>query len=130
MDERRSALKEARNLLLKLHKILMDQDRTRYEFEFGALSAGRFLELLMSDERFAWLRVLSTLIVRIDEAFDLDDGISEEMIRKFFEETNSLFDETDQFADFKDKSRAGFAESSDAAELRKQIVLIVDKYAW
>ena len=76
-------LRKARLLLLQLHKLLIDFEREVFEREFGVQSSGQFLQLLLTDEKFDWLRVFSKLIVDIDEKLDLDDGISNEMIENY-----------------------------------------------
>src|SRR5580765_3624311 len=73
-------LKHARNILLSLHKSLLDFERTGFEQLHGKMNAGQFLNVLLENEAFAWLRKFSMLIVEIDEMFDLKDGISEEMV--------------------------------------------------
>jgi hypothetical protein len=48
------------------------------------VSSGQFLQVLLNDESFSWLRKFSTLIVEIDEMLDLNDGFTEEMVDKQF----------------------------------------------
>ena len=72
-------LPNLRNQLLSLHKMLMMAERALYEREGNVIqSPGHFLQLLTSDERFAWLRELSQLIVMIDEAMEEKPPISTE----------------------------------------------------
>ena len=73
-------LKNARNILLKLHKSMLDLEREMYEGIHGPLNATEFLNLLLEDEDFAWLRKFSMLIVEIDEMFDLKAGATAEMV--------------------------------------------------
>src|SRR3954451_13505928 len=62
-------LKAIRETLLSLHKALLDSERTSYELVHGKIGSARvFLQLLISDPRFAWLRPVTALIVQIDEA--------------------------------------------------------------
>lgn len=69
LKEARERLTAVRDLLLELHKALLDSERTQYEIVHGPLaSPAAFLHLLISDEKFAWLRPTTTLIVQIDEA--------------------------------------------------------------
>ena len=49
-------LKNARNLLLKLHKSMIDLEREMHEGIHGKLNSSEFLNLLLEDEDFAWLR--------------------------------------------------------------------------
>jgi len=66
-----SQLNDLRHGLLALHKALVDRQRLWHEREHGRLeSGGQMLQLLAYDPAFAWLRVLSALIVQIDERLD------------------------------------------------------------
>ena len=57
-----------RSALLELHKTLLDAQRVRYEREHGRVeSRGELLDLVLRDESFEWLRVLSALIAQLDE---------------------------------------------------------------
>jgi hypothetical protein len=69
LAEARQKLQTVRELLLELHKALLDSERTQYEIIHGPLkSPAAFLQLLIGDEKFAWLRPTTTLIVQVDEA--------------------------------------------------------------
>jgi len=51
-----------------LHKALLDSERTSYEIVHGPIaSPAAFLQLLINDNWFAWLRPITTLVVQIDE---------------------------------------------------------------
>lgn len=80
LSEKTALLKDARLKLLQLHKLFVDEERNRFENQNGKVSSGQFLNLLVNDESFQWLRKFSTLIVEIDEMFDLDDGFTEDMM--------------------------------------------------
>ena len=64
----RQSLVEVRRGLLRLHKALVDSERAAFEVGSGALSNGQFLQLLLQDPYFTWLRPYSALIAEIDEA--------------------------------------------------------------
>lgn len=67
-DQARQRLTELRETLLVLHKALLDSERTAYELVHGPVaSPGAFLQLVINDAWFAWLRPITTLIVQIDE---------------------------------------------------------------
>jgi len=85
-------LKEARLQTLKLHKLLLDIERNKFEQANGQVTSGRFLNLLLNEPDLQWLRKFSTLIVEIDEMLDLDDGYTEEMIDKYLEQIRNLID--------------------------------------
>lgn len=120
-------VKQARGRLLRLHKVLMDWDRARYEAQHGPQTAGKFLEMLLSEPRFEWLRVLSTLIVRIDEAFDLDDGVSNEMLEGFRQEIRDIFDEdSGEYQEFQERFREALPLIEDVRVLREEILAHID----
>jgi hypothetical protein len=96
-------LKEARLQILKLHKLLLDIERNKYERENGQITSGQFLNLLLNDVDLQWLRKFSTLIVEIDETLDLDDGYTEEMIDKYLEQIRNLIDFNFADQNFKNK---------------------------
>lgn len=73
-------LKAGRDILLSLHKSLVDLERANYEALYGSTTAGEFLNLLLENPNFAWLRRFSTLIVDIDEMFAQKDGFTEEAV--------------------------------------------------
>lgn len=54
--------------LLRLHKALLDDERVSYERVHGRISSnGEFLQLVLGDAWFAWLRPLSQLMAKLDE---------------------------------------------------------------
>jgi hypothetical protein len=61
-------LAELTRALLRLHKALLDDERQSYERVHGRIaSSGAFLQLVLGDPWFAWLRPLSQLMVKLDE---------------------------------------------------------------
>lgn len=75
-------LSEAKPALLALHKALVDAERETYEREHGPLrSPHQFLQLLVNDEQFAWMRELSQIIVCMDEAEDAKEPPADEEVR-------------------------------------------------
>ena len=70
----RDALKQLRNGLLRLHKMLLDLERVGYERARGRIgNSYEFLQLALKDPWFDWLHRLSELIVQMDEALDTRD---------------------------------------------------------
>lgn len=127
-NKKKTDLKLMRDKFLHMHKILIDWDRAKYEREFGAVTAGKFFEMLLSEKRFEWLRTISTLIVKIDEAYDLDDGVSDKMLDSFYTEIKDMFNESsDEYKDFKDKLNIALSELSEAKDFKIEIEEILDK---
>ncbi len=101
--------------MLKLHKTLLDHEREIYEGIHGPLTAGQFLNVLLEDEDFSWLRKFSMLIVEIDEMFDLKDGISGEMVDASLEKVVELVEMREDDEVFKAKYQFALQRYSDAA---------------
>ncbi len=66
-------LREARLKMLRLHKMLLEMERKRFETIHGRVNGGELLQLAINHEQFAWLRIISALVVQIDEMFDADE---------------------------------------------------------
>ncbi|MEJ7623173.1 MAG: hypothetical protein WKF34_04210 [Pyrinomonadaceae bacterium] len=124
MDEAKS-LKEIRNLLLKLHKLMLDGERSLHERKFGALNSTQFLNLLLEDDEFAWLRKFSKLIVDIDEMFDLKDGISTEMITRETEKARDLVAMKDSDEKFQAKYQYALQHVVGAASLQGELKILL-----
>jgi len=114
-------LKNARNLLLKLHKAMVDLEREMYEGIHGKQTAGQFLNLLLEDEDLEWLRKFSMLIVDIDEMFDLKDEVTDEMVDANLVKVRELIamSETDDY--FKAKYQFALQRDPNAAGLHSEL---------
>jgi hypothetical protein len=72
----RRQLNTAHAGLLRVHKALVDHERNRYAAAQRPVGTPlQFLQLLLTDPRFAWLRPISELIVQIDEAASSRDPV-------------------------------------------------------
>ena len=120
MDSREK-LKEARNLLLKLHKSMLDLEREMYEGIQGKLNATDFVNLLMEDEDFAWLRKFSMLIVEIDEMFALKGSMTDEMLDANITKVKQLVEMTEPDDYFKAKYQFAIQRDPNAAGLHSQL---------
>ena len=73
-EKTRAQLTSVRMSLLRLHKTLLNFEREGYERGHGTIANSyAFLQLVMSDPWFAWLRQLSELIVEMDELLAAKD---------------------------------------------------------
>ena len=64
----RAHLNDLFQALLRLHKALLDDERVSYERVHGRIpSNGAFLQPVLGDAWFAWLRPLSQLMAKLDE---------------------------------------------------------------
>ncbi len=114
--------------LLKLHKLLVDCERLAFEQKNGQLTSGQFLNILINDQDFQWLKGFSTLIVEIDEMFDLDDGVSEEMIENQLAQMEKLLSLNDSEKEFKNKYTKVLQSNSEIQDKHEQLKkLLTDK---
>lgn len=108
-------LKSARNLLLSLHKSLVDFERSLYESMHGPVTSGQFLNLLLENNDFAWLRKFSTLIVDIDEMFAQKDGFGNEAVDTHLAKLRQIIAMEDHDEDFVAKYQGALLQDVDAA---------------
>ena len=108
-------LKNARNLLLKLHKTLLDHERAIYEGINGPQTPAQFLNILIDDQDFAWLRKFSMLIVDIDEMFAQKDGFSEDVVELHISKLRSLIAMEDEDETFRARYQSALQQDLDAA---------------
>src|SRR5574337_2155491 len=67
-NQARARLDDLSRALLRLHKALLDAERLSYERVHGRIASnGAFLQLVLGDAWFAWLRPLSQMMARLDE---------------------------------------------------------------
>src|SRR6476620_4685463 len=119
--DKAETLKNARNILLKLHKSMLDLEREMYEGLNGPVAPAQFVNLLMEDEDFAWLRKFSILIVEIDEMFASKDEVTEEMIDANLLKVRQLADMTEPDDYFKAKYQFALQRSPNSAGLQSQL---------
>ena len=120
-------LKNARNILLKLHKSMVDLERGLYEGIHGHLNSGEFLNVLLEDEDFGWLRKFSMLIVEIDEMFDLKGSVTDEMIDANLLKVRELVEMTEPDEYFRAKYQFALQRDPDAAGLHSQLKTLLVK---
>jgi hypothetical protein len=114
-------LKNARNILLKLHKSMLDLEREMYEGIHGQLNSSEFLQLLLEDEDFAWLRRFSMLIVEIDEMFALKEEVAEEMIAANLKKVRELVEMTEPDEYFRAKYQFALQRDVNTAALHSEL---------
>jgi hypothetical protein len=108
-------LKEIRNELLRLHKTLLEIEKANYEAEFGKVSPNQLFQLLFDNDRFIWLRSISSTVVEIDEMFANKTGIDEALANDLYVKVGLMFDESTEFADFKTKYQANLDIETEVA---------------
>lgn len=123
--ENAEKLRNARNILLKLHKSMVDLEREMHEGIHGKLNAGQFLNLLLEDEDFAWLRKFSMLIVEIDEMFDLKEAWTAETVNANLIKVRELVEMAEPDEYFRAKYEFTIQRDPNAAGLHGQLKAIL-----
>jgi len=120
-------LRSARDLLLKLHKGMIDHERAIYEETNGPVNASQFLTLLLDDADFAWLRRFSSLIVEIDETFDTKEGIDETLIDELIRRVRELvtLDEAEDY--YRNKYEAALQQNVELVGLHGELKALLRK---
>ncbi len=77
--------------LLRLHKLLLEMERINYEKIHGQVRSGELLQLVLNHPQFSWLRIISALVVEIDEALDGDEPATVSDLENLISQTRLLF---------------------------------------
>ncbi len=120
-------LKNARNLMLKLHKSMLDHERGIYEGINGPLNSSQFLSVLLEDKDFDWLRKFSMMIVEIDEMFAAKDGIPAGMIDANLEKVSELVEMKEPDEYFRAKYQFALQSIPEAASLHSDIKVAISE---
>jgi predicted transcriptional regulator len=114
-DETRQKLKDLSKSFLRLHKTLLDAAKAEYEAKNGAItSVNQYLQLVLEDSHFAWLRKISALVALIDEAASIRRAASETDAKALIAEAKKLINFEDADEDFNDKFQAALQKNPDA----------------
>jgi hypothetical protein len=98
-------LKELRGPLLHLHKTLLELERQDYEKIFGRVNTGELLQLVINHTQFAWLRMISALVVEIDEVLNGEEPATLTDFEDLISQARLLFTSPGS-AEFKTKYQA------------------------
>lgn len=134
-EKTRQQMVNVRQILLRLHKTLLEFEREAYERVEGKINNSyQFLQLVMSDPRFAWLRQLSELIVEMDELLASREPKSESTALALMEQARILLTPAESGTEFQKKyfvamqqspavvvAHAEFAKVLGPARLSKEI---------
>lgn len=102
-------LHDVRVRLLHLHKTLLDMERKSFETTHGRVNSGELLQLVLNHEQFAWLRIISILVVQIDEMLDADEAVSAADMISLISSARQLFTASDN-KEFSDKYQAALQQ--------------------
>lgn len=91
----RAGLVAVRRALFRLHKRLIDAERSALERRQGPVSSGEFLQALINDPALAWLQPFTSVIVEVDEALAADAEMSETEARRLLLKVRELVEPED-----------------------------------
>ncbi len=92
-DAIKARLNQVHEVLLRMHKALIEWEKRRYEDVHGTVgSPYALLQLLINDAQFAWLRRMSELIVQIDEVVSAKEGVVVEAGEAILGQVRELID--------------------------------------
>jgi hypothetical protein len=127
----RDELKELRQGLLRLHKILLDLERRGYERARGRIgNSYEFLQLVLKDPWFDWLHRLSELIVQIDETLDNRDPeqpTTEEDAKALLARAKNLLAPSETGSEFQKNYFLALQQSPDVVLLHAELVRLLGK---
>jgi len=111
-EKTRQQLTSIRQVLLRLHKTLLEFERQAYERAHDRISNSyQFLQLVMSDPWFAWLRQLSELIVEMDELLAAREGASDSTALALMAQSRILLTPAESGSEFQKKYFAAMQQS-------------------
>ena len=118
-------LSELRIKLLRLHKLLLDTERVKYEQVWGRVSRGELLQLAINHHQFAWLHRLSELIVQIDDLLHADEPITPEAIAALITDVRTLLTPDELGDDFALKYDAAFQRNPDVVLAHADVMMLL-----
>jgi hypothetical protein len=110
----RRRLQELHRALLRLHKVLLDDERASYEAAHGRTSPQELLQLVISHAQFAWLHAISETIVRIDELLESDEASAPADAEQLIAQTRGLLAPAEAGDEFRRKYHNALQRQPDA----------------
>ena len=124
--ETRDNLTKVRAALLRLHKTLLDFEREGYERARGKIgNSYEFLQLVMGDAWFAWLRQLSELIVEIDELLASKETPKEETAQALIQQAKMLLTPSQSGPEFQRKYFTAMQQSPEVVLAHSEFAAVL-----
>jgi len=127
----REALKDLRQGLLRLHKLLLELERRDYERSRGRIgNSYEFLQLVLKDPWFDWLHRLSELIVQIDESLDSRESetpLTEADAKALLERAKVLLAPSEEGTQFQKNYFLALQQSPDVVLLHSEVMRLLGR---
>jgi hypothetical protein len=122
----RGQLTDLRHALLRLHKTLLDWERTAYERIHGRVTGNSLLQAIMNDPQFAWLHPMSQLIVTIDEILDNEaPGMPSADVAGILAQARSLVSPDESGSGYAQRYDAALQDSPDAVFAHRDVIALL-----
>jgi hypothetical protein len=129
IDTTVDTLKQLRHGLLRVHKLLLELERTGYERARGRISNSyEFLQLVLKDPWFDWLHRLSELVVQIDETLDSVDSdapVTENDALALITRAKLLLAPSESGSEFQKNYFLALQQSPDVVLLHSEVVRVL-----
>lgn len=112
--------------LLRLHKVLLEMERINYEKVHGQVNSGELLQLVLNHPQFNWLRMISALVVEIDEALDSDEPVTVSDAESLISQARLLLASPEN-EEFKTRYQAALQSEPDAVVAHSVVMQLLRK---
>lgn len=124
-DTTRARLDQVSQVLLRLHKSLLDDERIIYEAENGAVTPNEMFRLALGHPQFTWLGKILSLIAQLDEAASVRRPATETQAQSLLVEAQVLLRMEHEDQTFVARFQQALTRSTDATEKYQEALEIV-----
>ncbi len=117
-------LRDVRHSLMHLHQTLLEMERKSFERTHGRVNSGEFLQLVINHAQFAWLRMVSALVVQIDEMLDADEPITDANVINLITGARQLFTASDN-KEFSDKYQSALQQEPEVVMAHSTVIQLL-----
>ena len=117
-------LRDVRHSLMHLHQTLLEMERKSFERTHGRVNSGEFLQLVINHPQFAWLRMVSALVVQIDEMLDADEPITDANVINLITGARQLFTASDN-KEFSDKYQSALQQEPEVVMAHSTVIQLL-----
>lgn len=111
--------------LLRLHKVLLDDERAAYEQAHGRTSPQELLQLVISHAQFAWLHAISEMIVRVDELLESDEPATADDAGQLIKQARALLVPAEAGDEFGRKYHSALQRQPDAVLAHREVTRLL-----
>jgi len=125
-EKTRQQLTQIRTVLLRVHKTLLDFERNAYERAHDKIANSyAFLQLVMGDPWFAWLRQLSELVVEMDELLAAKEAPKESTATALIQQATILLTPSETGSEFQKKYFAAMQQSPEVVLAHSEFAAVL-----